>query len=62
MECHPSIRIGRVYANFPDPELSDQARAYYGSNLDRLHVVKRRRAARVREGSVNLQHGATLDR
>ena len=32
---------GGVYANFPDPELSDPARAYYGSNLDRLHVVKR---------------------
>ena len=32
---------GGVYANFPDPELSDPARAYYRSNLDRLHVVKR---------------------
>jgi Berberine and berberine like len=32
---------GGVYANFPDPELSDPARAYYGSNLDRLQVVKR---------------------
>jgi hypothetical protein len=32
---------GGVYANFPDPELSDPARAYNGSNLDRLQVVKR---------------------
>jgi FAD/FMN-containing dehydrogenase len=32
---------GGVYANFPDSELSDPARAYYGSNLDRLQVVKR---------------------
>jgi hypothetical protein len=32
---------GGVYANFPDPELSDPARAYYGSSLDRLQVVKR---------------------
>jgi FAD/FMN-containing dehydrogenase len=32
---------GGVYANFPDPELSDPARGYYGSNLDRLQVVKR---------------------
>jgi hypothetical protein len=32
---------GGVYANVPDPELSDPARAYYGSNLDRLQVVKR---------------------
>ncbi|MGH2781687.1 MAG: BBE domain-containing protein [Thermoleophilaceae bacterium] len=32
---------GGVYANFLDPELSDPARAYYGSNLDRLQVVKR---------------------
>jgi FAD/FMN-containing dehydrogenase len=32
---------GGVFASFPDPELSDPARAYYGSNLDRLQVVKR---------------------
>jgi hypothetical protein len=32
---------GGVFASFPDPELSDSAHAYYGSNLDRLQVVKR---------------------
>jgi Berberine and berberine like len=42
MECHPTHtdREGST-RTFPDPELSDPARAYYGSNLDRLQVVKR---------------------
>lgn len=32
---------GRVYQNFPDPELENWAEAYYGSNRDRLARVKR---------------------
>jgi Berberine and berberine like len=86
MECHPTHtdREGST-RTFPDPELSDPARAYYGSNLDRLQVVKRNydpdwvfhsgpsgsllgydiadvRSVFGKEGRVNLQHGATLDR
>ncbi|WP_275571316.1 FAD-binding oxidoreductase [Mycolicibacterium vanbaalenii] len=30
---------GRSYQNFPDPELADWPRAYYGANLDRLTRV-----------------------
>ena len=33
---------GRVYPNFPDPDLGDWAAAYYGVNLDRLVHVKAR--------------------
>ncbi len=33
---------GRSYQNFPDPELADWARAYYGDNLIRLREVKAR--------------------
>jgi len=32
---------GGVYPNFPDPELEQAARAYYGGNLERLMRVKR---------------------
>lgn len=31
---------GGVYPNFPDPDLEDQARAYHGTNLQRLSRVK----------------------
>jgi hypothetical protein len=31
---------GRVYPNFPDPDLDDPHAAYHGSNLDRLKRVK----------------------
>jgi FAD/FMN-containing dehydrogenase len=31
---------GRVYPNFPDPDLEDWARAYYGGNYDRLLRIK----------------------
>lgn len=31
---------GHSYQNFPDPELRDPMRAYYGRNLDRLQRVK----------------------
>jgi hypothetical protein len=33
---------GRVYPNFPDPELTDWREAYYGDNHARLISVKRR--------------------
>jgi FAD/FMN-containing dehydrogenase len=33
---------GRVFPNFPDPDLENWARAYYGSNVDRLLSVKGR--------------------
>jgi FAD/FMN-containing dehydrogenase len=32
---------GRVYPNFPDPELADAAAAYFGGNRERLLRVKR---------------------
>jgi hypothetical protein len=31
-----------AYQNFPDPDLRDRARAYYGANLQRLRRVKAR--------------------
>ncbi len=31
---------GQAYQNYPDPELTDWANAYYGSNLRRLETVK----------------------
>jgi FAD/FMN-containing dehydrogenase len=31
---------GRVYPNFPDPDLEDSGHAYYGTNYDRLLRVK----------------------
>jgi FAD/FMN-containing dehydrogenase len=33
-------RSGGVYQNFPDPDLTDSARAYFGANLHRLRQVK----------------------
>jgi FAD/FMN-containing dehydrogenase len=33
---------GGAYPNFPDPELDDPERAYYGDNLERLEAVRRR--------------------
>jgi FAD/FMN-containing dehydrogenase len=33
---------GRVFPNFPDPDLEDWPRAYFGGNLDRLRTVKGR--------------------
>jgi FAD/FMN-containing dehydrogenase len=33
---------GRVFPNFPDPDLEDWPRAYYGDNLARLMTVKAR--------------------
>ena len=33
---------GRVYPNFPDPDLEDWARAYHGTNFERLARVKAR--------------------
>jgi FAD/FMN-containing dehydrogenase len=33
---------GRVYPNFPDPDLEDWAHAYYGTNYDRLARIKAR--------------------
>jgi FAD/FMN-containing dehydrogenase len=35
-------RSGGVYQNFPDPELTDPARAYFGGNLHRLRRAKAR--------------------
>jgi len=32
---------GRVYPNFPDPDLDDWAAAYHGGNAERLRAVKR---------------------
>jgi FAD/FMN-containing dehydrogenase len=31
---------GRVYPNFPDPDLEDEARAYHAENVDRLRRIK----------------------
>jgi Berberine and berberine like len=31
---------GGVYANFPDPDLPDEHRAYWGGNLERVRRVK----------------------
>jgi FAD binding domain/Berberine and berberine like len=36
---HP-FGSGGVYANFPDPELPDEHRAYWGGNLERVRHVK----------------------
>jgi FAD binding domain/Berberine and berberine like len=36
---HPCGSDG-VYANFPDPDLRDEHRAYWGSNLERVRSVK----------------------
>ena len=33
---------GRVYQNFPDPDLLNWAHAYYGANYDRLARIKAR--------------------
>jgi FAD binding domain/Berberine and berberine like len=38
---HPS-GSGGVYGNFPDPDLPDEHRAYWGGNLDRVRSVKER--------------------
>jgi hypothetical protein len=38
---HPSGSDG-VYANFPDPDLLDEHRAYWGGNLERVRSVKER--------------------
>jgi FAD/FMN-containing dehydrogenase len=38
---HPS-GSGGVYANFPDADLPDEHRAYWGANLERLRRVKER--------------------
>jgi Berberine and berberine like len=36
---HPS-GSGGVYANFPDTDLPDEHRAYWGGNLERVRRVK----------------------
>jgi FAD/FMN-containing dehydrogenase len=36
---HP-CSTGRVYPNFPDPDLEDWARAYHGTNFERLALIK----------------------
>ena len=36
---HPS-GSGGVYANFPDTDLPDEHRAYWGGNLERVRIVK----------------------
>jgi FAD/FMN-containing dehydrogenase len=38
---HPS-GSGGVYANFPDKDLPDEDRAYWGDNLERVRLVKER--------------------
>jgi FAD/FMN-containing dehydrogenase len=38
---HPS-GSGGVYANFPDPDLPDEQRAYWGGNLERVRSMKER--------------------
>jgi hypothetical protein len=38
----PSLGSGRVYPDFPDPELDDWRRAYYGETYARLREVKAR--------------------
>jgi hypothetical protein len=39
--CVAPWASGRVYPNFPDPDLTDWAEAYHGANLARLIRVKR---------------------
>ena len=34
------VRSGGAYANFPDADLPDEDRAYWGANLDRVRRVK----------------------
>jgi FAD/FMN-containing dehydrogenase len=38
---HP-FGTGRVYPNFPEPELEGWARAYHGENLERLAAIRAR--------------------
>jgi FAD/FMN-containing dehydrogenase len=40
-ELQPYV-TGEVYQNYPDLELKDWGRAYYGENLERLKVLKGR--------------------
>ncbi len=37
---HP-FGTGGAYQNFPDPELDDEPRAYFGANLERFEAIKR---------------------